>query len=173
MTDEGRQVVETLIIVHQDAMACVQGLSEWLAEGYLKALPENMQSASGFPPGTQLLAERTAFGRVLSLLASLARSHTVDIRPSIINVVYKGLIKVLERAALLMPSAGFWTACFDGQALASAMLQKAEASLHELFALHGDSNLPLSRLSLCPCSHALTTCCSVLQNQRTDGTDCM
>lgn len=128
---------------YQDAMACVQNLAAWLADDYLKNLPEvpdyhdsRVESVNGL--SEHVVAERSAFGRVLTLLGSLATSHTVDLRPSIINVVYKALLKVLEAAAPLMPSPGFWNVGFEGQALAQSMLHTVEIALGELFCLSGE-----------------------------------
>ena len=137
--ETGQEFVEPLLATYQDAMVCVQGLSEWLANVYLQEQLDCQNKLSGCV-SEQTLAERTAFGRVLSLLSSLATSHTVEFKPGVINVVYKSLIKVLEKAAHLT-SPGFWSASFDGKSLADAMIHVVERSLGELFTLSRGANL--------------------------------
>ena len=128
--------MEPLLATYQDAMSCVQGLSKWLAEVYLSDTRINcMENPGDIVASEQMLEERKAFGRVLSLLASLASSHTVDLRPGVINVVYKSLIKLLEIAGSLRPSPGFWTAAFDGKCLPISMLHIIETCMGELFLL--------------------------------------
>jgi hypothetical protein len=137
-TAEAEQVLEPLMVAYQDAMACVEGLATWLADVYLKnipVLPNYHDSVSANGPSEHVVAERSAFGRVLTLLGSLATSHTVDLRPAIINVVYKALLKVLDAAAPLMPSPGFWNVGFEGQALAQSMLHTVDIKFGELFLL--------------------------------------
>ena len=143
---------------YQDAMSCVHALCTWLADDYLinmKNITHDVEASSCRQPNATMMGERTAFGRVLSLLGSLATSHTVDLRPGVINVVYKSLFKVLDTAAALLPSPGFWTACFDGQLLAASMLHTVDAALGELFVLSpGPALCPLSISTLALQCHA-------------------
>ena len=125
--------MEPLLQTYQIAMQCVQGLSDWLADDYLKRLPAVSQSAE--PPSQEVLAQRQSLGKLLSLFATLGTSHTVELRPGVINVVFKALIKLLEVAGLRTTPPGFWTACFDGQTLVVSMLSVAESCLNELLVL--------------------------------------
>ena len=151
-------VLEPLMAAYQDAMSCVHALCTWLADDYLinmQDMTHDVEASSCRQPNAAMMGERTAFGRVLSLLGSLATSHTVDLRPGVINVVYKSLIKVLDTAASLLPSPGFWTACFDGQLLAASMLHTVDAALGELFVLSpGPALCPLLYLHSCSQCHA-------------------
>ena len=114
-------------------MQCAQGLSDWLADDYLKRLPAVSQSAE--QPSKEVLAQRQSLGKLLSLFAALGTSHTVELRPGVINVVFKALIKLLDVAGSRTAPPGFWTACFDGQTLVVSMLSVAESCLNELLVL--------------------------------------
>jgi hypothetical protein len=131
-TAEAQDLVEPLLGTYQTAMGCLQGLCTWLAQDFLSGLSTQLQSLAS-RPNPQMLTERQAFSRVLSLVASLAKSHTVDLRPGIINIAYKSLIKVLNAAVPLLPEKGFWIAGFDGQELAASMLTAVERAVEDLF----------------------------------------
>ena len=84
-------VLEPLMVAYQDAMSCVHALCAWLADDYLinmQDMTHDVEASSCRQPNAAMMGERTAFGRVLSLLGSLATSHTVDLRPGVINVVF-------------------------------------------------------------------------------------
>ena len=132
-TAEAQDLVEPLLGTYQTAMGCLQGLCTWLAENYLSRLSTQLQESLASPCDEQMLTERQALSRVLSLVASLAKSHTDDLRPGIINIAYKSLIKVLNAAVPLSPEKGFWTEGFDGQELAASMLNTVERALQDLF----------------------------------------
>ena len=123
--------MEPLLQTYQAAMECVHGLSDWLADVYLRQLPAVSQGAE--PPSQEALAQRQSLGKVLSLFAALGTSHTVELRPGVINMVFKALIRMLDAAGSLTTPPGFWTASFDGQSLVASMLSVADRCLGELF----------------------------------------
>lgn len=135
----GHDYMEPLQSTYEEAMALVQDLAAWLADAYIADLRDQLSASSHGMTREYLLAERQAFGAVLSQLAHVATTHTVQLKPGVINVIYKVLIKVLEMSAPVMPSPGFWTASFDGQALAGAMIGVVEGSFRDLVLLsHGE-----------------------------------
>ena len=132
---EAQNLVEPLLGTYQAAMECLQGICAWLVDDYLPGVTAQVPSSLASPSNKQLLTERQGLSRVLSLVASLAKSHTADLRPGIINVAYKSLMRVLDTAVPLPPARGFWTGCFDGRELAASMLNTVDIVLGELFCL--------------------------------------